>query len=321
MLGQLPHVDHPALLSQQIPFADAAIYRLEEHLALVQSVDFFTPVVDDPYQYGQIAAANALSDLFAVGARPLTALNLVAFPIHQLGQQVLLQILAGGNERVQAAGAVIAGGHSIEDEEPKYGLSVTGIVDPAKMLSPCGCKPGDQLILTKPLGTGLLTTALKGEVLSEADMVVAIEGMVMLNQAASEVAQQVGVNACTDITGFGLVGHALELAESSKVGLQIDLAALPAYPRALEMASIGLIPEGTYRNRDYYFQRVTGQQQADPLLLDLLCDPQTSGGLLIAVVPERKQELMQKLSAVGVPSFCIGTAVTDAACRLQLVSA
>ena len=285
MLGQLPQVDHPALLSQQIPFADAAIYRLDDHQALVQSVDFFTPVVDDPYTYGQIAAANSLSDLFAVGARPLTALNLVAFPVCKLGAEVLTQILAGGHERVQAAGAVIAGGHSIEDDEPKYGLSVTGIVDPAKMLSPCGCQPGDQLILTKPLGTGLLATALKGELLTEADIAAAIAGMVALNQQAAEIAMQVGVSACTDITGFGLVGHALELAESSGVGLQIDLAKLPAYPRALEMASIGLIPEGTYRNRDYYFRRVSGDKQADPILLDLLCDPQTSGGLLLAVSP------------------------------------
>jgi len=321
VLGQLPQVDHPALLSQQIPFADAAIYRLEENLALVQSVDFFTPVVDDPYKYGQIAAANSLSDLFAVGARPLTALNLVAFPIRLLGQEVLQQILAGGDERVRAAGAVIAGGHSIEDDEPKYGLSVTGIVDPARMLTPCGCRPGDQLVLTKPLGTGLLTTALKGEVLSEADIAVAIEGMIMLNQQAAAVALQVGVTACTDITGFGLVGHALELAEASKVGLQIFLDQLPAYPRALEMASIGLVPEGAHRNRDYYFRRVIGQQQADPLLLDLLCDPQTSGGLLIAVAPEQKNELMQKLVEAGVPAFHIGTAVKDADSRLQLLTA
>lgn len=321
MLGQLPQVDHPALLSQQIPFADAAIYRLDEKLALVQSVDFFTPVVDDPYIYGQIAAANALSDLFAVGARPLTALNLVAFPICRLGADLLLQILAGGDERVRAAGAVIAGGHSIEDDEPKYGLSVTGIVDPAKMLSPCGCRPGDQLVLTKPLGTGLLTTALKGELISETDMAVAIAGMIMLNQQAATVALQVGVNACTDITGFGLVGHALELAAASQVGLQISLDKLPAYPRALDMAAIGLIPEGTYRNRDYYFRRVIGQQQADPLLLDLLCDPQTSGGLLIAVGPERLAAFMRQLAAAGVPAFHIGAAVTASSPRLELQTA
>jgi len=319
VLGQLPQVDHPALLSQQIPFADAAIYRLEDNLALVQSVDFFTPVVDDPYRYGQIAAANALSDLFAVGARPLTALNLVAFPIRLLGQEVLQLILAGGDERVRAAGAVIAGGHSIEDDEPKYGLSVTGIVDPAKMLTPCGCRSGDQLVLTKPLGTGLLTTALKGQVLSEADISVAIEGMIMLNQQAAAVALQVGVTACTDITGFGLVGHALELAEASKVGLQIFLNQLPAYPRALEMAAIGLIPEGTYRNREYYFRRVVGQEQVDPLLLDLLCDPQTSGGLLVSVAPERLTDLMTQLAEAGVAAFHIGRAIEATVSRLELL--
>lgn len=320
MLGQLPKVDHPALLSQQIPFADAAIYRLDDHQALVQSVDFFTPVVDDPYTYGQIAAANSLSDLFAVGARPLTALNLVAFPVCKLGAEVLTQILAGGHERVQAAGAVIAGGHSIEDDEPKYGLSVTGIVDPAKMLSPCGCQPGDQLILTKPLGTGLLATALKGELLTEADIAAAIAGMVALNQQAAEIAMQVGVSACTDITGFGLVGHALELAESSGVGLQIDLAKLPAYPRALEMASIGLIPEGTYRNRDYYFRRVSGDKQADPILLDLLCDPQTSGGLLLAVSPAKLDELIQALGVQQLSAYHIGEALPGPDARIALVS-
>lgn len=318
MLGQLPQVDHPALLSQQIPFADAAIYRLDENRALVQSLDFFTPVVDDPYTYGQIAAANSLSDLFAVGATPLTALNIVAFPIGLLGPEVLQQVLAGGDERVQAAGAVIAGGHSIEDDEPKYGLSVTGIVDPAKMLTPTGCQPGDQLILTKPLGTGLLATALKGEVLTETDISEAIAGMVMLNQQASKVALQVGVSACTDITGFGLVGHALELAEASGVGLQLQIDNLPVYPRALEMASIGLVPEGSYRNRDYYFKRVVGQQQADPLQLDLLSDPQTSGGLLFAVAPDRIEELQQKLVACGASAFHIGTAIDDPVCRIQL---
>jgi selenide,water dikinase len=312
-------VDHPDLLSRDIPFADAAIYRLDDKRSLVQSVDFFTPVVDDPYKYGQIAAANSLSDLYAVGASPLTALNIVAFPLCQLGTDVLQQILQGGAERVLQAGAVIAGGHSIEDDEPKYGLSVTGLVETEKMLTTCGCRAGDQLILTKPLGTGLLATALKGEVLSEADLSVAINGMVMLNKLAAEVMLEVGVSACTDITGFGLVGHAVELATASDVGLRLEMKRLPSYPHALEMAEIGLVPEGAYRNRDYYFSRVDGREGCQQSLLDLLCDPQTSGGLLIAVPAEKADLLLERLSAGQVPASRIGEVLAEPRGRLQLL--
>jgi len=318
VLGQLPIVDDPALLSREIPFADAAIYRLNDSQALVQSVDFFTPVVDDPYTYGQIAAANALSDLYAVGATPLLALNLVAYPLRQLGVEVLQQILAGGAERVEAAGAVIGGGHSIEDDEPKYGLCVTGMVNPEQMLTTSGCRPGDQLILTKPLGTGLLTTALKGEVLSVEDIEVAIKGMVRLNRAAAEVMLAVGATACTDVTGFGLVGHALELAEASGLSLRLSVARLPAYPHALEMAGIGLVPAGSHRNRDYYFPRVSGLKRAGQAQRDLLSDPQTSGGLLIAVPSERREQLQRELSAAGVAAFHLGEALAGPTGRLEL---
>lgn len=311
-------MEHPDLLSQEIPFADAAIYRLNDSQALVQSVDFFTPVVDDPYKYGQIAAANSLSDVFAVGGKPLTAMNIVAYPLCQLGPDVLVQILQGGAERVHQAGALIVGGHSIEDDEPKYGLSVTGMVDPKKMLSACGCRPGDQLILTKPLGTGLLATALKGEVLSEADLSVAIEGMIMLNRAAAEVMLEVGVSACTDITGFGLVGHALELSEASEVGVRIAMRSLPAYPHAAEMAEIGLVPEGAYRNRDFYFSRVDGQAGCEQFHLDLLSDPQTSGGLLIAVAPDKLEQLVSRLKAAQVPAYRVGEVIAQSPGRLQL---
>ncbi len=305
-------------MSQEIPFADAAIYRLNDSEALVQSVDFFTPVVDDPYQYGQIAAANALSDLFAVGARPLTALNLVSFPVGCLEADVLIKILQGGAERVHAAGAVVAGGHSIEDDEPKYGLSVTGIVDPRKMVTTCGCRPGDQIYLTKPLGTGLLTTALKGELLAEADMSVAIEGMATLNRAAAEVMMAVGVSACTDITGFGLIGHASEMAQASGVGIKIFIHDLPAYPRALEMAEMGLVPAGSHRNRDFYFHCLDGHEHCDPLSIDLLSDAQTSGGLLIAVVREKAQLLEQSLVERSVPVHLVGEVVSGSSGRLLL---
>ena len=306
MLSQLPVTHNTNLLSQDIPFADSAIYRLSDNQALVQSVDFFTPVVDDPYRYGQIAAANSLSDVFAVGAKPIIALNLVSFPINCLEPDDLLKILQGGAERVQAAGAVIGGGHSIEDDEPKYGLSVTGLVDPAKMITACGCQPGDHLILTKPLGTGLLATALKGEVLSEADIVDAIEGMVSLNRDAAEVMVEVGVSGCTDITGFGLVGHASEMASASQVAMKIFTANLPLYPHAKDMAEMGLVPVGAHRNRKFYFSAVRGQGQCDPITLDLLSDPQTSGGLLLAVSPAKTSLIKARLQERGVAASVVG---------------
>lgn len=318
MLSQLPQIKHPDLLSQEIPFADAAIFRLNDFEALVQSVDFFTPVVDDPYKYGQIAAANALSDLFAVGARPLTALNIVSFPINNLETDVLVKILQGGAERVHAAGAVLAGGHSIEDDEPKYGLSVTGLVDPGKMITTCGCLPGDQIYLTKPLGTGLLTTALKGEVLTEADIAEAIDGMVMLNKVAAEVMLTVCVSACTDITGFGLIGHAAEMAEASRVGIKLFISDLPVYPQALEMAEMGLVPVGSHRNRDFYSPRLIGHEKCDQIYLDLLSDPQTSGGLLLSVTRKKAELLEQQLTASGVGAYLVGEVVSGSCGQLLL---
>jgi selenide,water dikinase len=285
---------------------------------LVQSVDFFTPVVDDPYRFGQIAAANALSDIFTVGARPLTAMNLVSFPVNCLDPEILVKILQGGAERIHAAGAVVAGGHSIEDDEPKYGLSVTGIVDPAQMVTTCGCQPGDLLYLTKPLGTGLLTTALKGEILSETDITEAIEGMITLNKAAAEAMLMTGVSACTDITGFGLIGHASEMAEASRVDLKISLQRLPVYPQALDMAEMGLVPAGSHRNREFYGSRLVGAEGRDPLLLDLLSDAQTSGGLLIAVAAEKADILEQQLGERHVPVFCIGKVVAGSGGQLLL---
>ncbi len=308
------------MISQEIPFADAAIYRLNDSEALVQSVDFFTPVVDDPYTYGQIAAANALSDLYAVGARPLTALNLVSFPVDCLESDILVKILQGGAERVHAAGAVVAGGHSIEDDEPKYGLSVTGLVDPRKMVTTCGCQPGDQLYLTKPLGTGLLTTALRGEILTETDISDAIIGMTMLNKAAAEVMLAVGVSACTDITGFGFIGHASEMAEASGVGIKVFINDLPAYSQALEMAEMGLVPAGSHRNRDFYSPRLNGHENCDPLSLDLLSDAQTSGGLLIAVAKEKVDVLEEQLTAAAVPVYRVGEVISGASGRLFLAT-
>jgi selenide,water dikinase len=305
VLRQLPTVEDPNLLSSAIPCADAGVYRLSDSCALVQSVDFFTPIVDDPATFGRIAAANALSDLYAMGATPLTALNLVGFP-NCLSHDVLVAILQGGAEKLAEAGAALVGGHTVEDDEPKYGLAVTGLVDPARLVSTVGARAGDQLILTKPLGTGILATALKGEVIDETQMVEAIRGMETLNRAASEVMLAVGVHACTDITGFGLLGHALEMAEASRVGLIIEVGALHIYPLVLDMAAIGLVPAGSYHNREHYLPRVVNRDQLQPELVDILADPQTSGGLLIAVAAARHDALHLALQARGVTAWTIG---------------
>ena len=318
MLRQLPQFDDPNLLSAAIPFADAGVYRLDAERALVQSVDFFTPIVDDPTSYGRIAAANALSDIYAMGGTPLTALSLVGFPAC-LDRSILVEILRGCAEKVLEAGAVIVGGHTVEDDEPKIGLAVTGLVDPGKLISTCGAQAGDRLVLTKPLGTGILATALKGEVLTEADLAEAIAGMATLNRAAAEAMREVGVSAATDITGFGLLGHALEMAEASKVGIEIEAAALPVYPQVREMAAIGLVPAGSYNNREHYLPRLLAANGIDTGIIDLLADPQTSGGLLLAVPAERFDALLAALASRRVGAWCVGRVVAGPAGRLRVL--
>jgi selenide,water dikinase len=310
VLRQLPTVTDDNLLTASIPFADAGVYRIREDCALVQSVDFFTPIVNDPATYGRIAAANALSDIYAMGGQPLTVMNLVGFPAC-LEQAVLVEILQGGAEKIQEAGAVIVGGHTVEDDEPKYGLAVTGLVDPRRLVTTAGAKPGDVLVLTKPLGTGILATALKGEVIEEEQMSEAIRGMQALNRDAARIMLEVGVNACTDITGFGLLGHALEMAEASRVGIEIGAAALHVYPQVPELAAIGLVPAGSYRNREYYMPRVVNRDAVPPEIVDILADPQTSGGLLMAVAVDHLSELTGRLEAAGCNAFAIGRIVAE----------
>ena len=310
VLRQLPRYEDDNLLTADIPFSDAGVYRIGESCALVQSVDFFTPIVNDPGTYGRIAAANALSDIYAMGGRPITALNLIGFP-KCLGQDVLVAILTGGAEKVQEAGAVIVGGHTVDDEEPKYGLAVTGLVDPAKLITTAGACPGDRLILTKPLGTGILATALKGGVLTESAMDAAIDGMTTLNRFAAETMLSVGINACTDITGFGLLGHTLELAQASGVGIILDAETFPVYPQVFEMAGMGLIPEGNYNNRKHYLPGVINRDNLKATMLDILTDPQTSGGLLISVAADRVESLCQQLTAGGCGAWTIGKVTDD----------
>lgn len=266
----------------------------------MQTIDFFTPVVDDPYQFGEIAAANALSDVYTMGAKPITALNLVAYPVCELGTDTLKAILQGGSDKVAEAGAVLLGGHSVEDEEPKYGLAVTGIIHPDKIITNSGAREGDLLVLTKPLGTGVLVTALKGGLLSLEEEENLAKGMAALNATAANVMRSVGVHACTDITGFGLLGHLREMAENSSVDMNVDLTSVPLLPRAEELAGEGLIPAGAYRNREHFEDHIEIRGKLKQALLDILFDPQTSGGLLIAVPQERGDQLLSGLRRSGI---------------------
>lgn len=284
---------------------DAGVYRLNDETALIQTLDFFTPIVDDPYLFGQIAATNSLSDVYAMGGKPLTAMNIVTFPICRLAPEVLLAILSGGQQKIAEAGAVMLGGHTIDDDEPKYGLSVTGVVHPDKVLTNAGARPGDALILTKAIGTGVLYTALKAE-LFPAGVAAAATSMTQLNRYAAEVMTRFSVHACTDITGFGLLGHAFELAAGSKVDLELDSQAVPLLPDATEAAGMGLVPAGAYANRDY-LKQVEFQPEVPVYLQDLLFDPQTSGGLLISLAEDLAADLLAELHAAGVAvAACIG---------------
>lgn len=295
MLSGLPLKKDPHLLVGIETSDDAGVYRLTPELALIQTLDFFTPIVNNPYDFGRIAAANSLSDVYAMGGKPLTAMNIVCFPIKEMDKAVLRSILEGGLEVIHKAGAVMVGGHSIEDRELKYGLSVTGAVHPEHFLTNAAACPGDILILTKPLGTGILATALKVKKLDEEITAYITELMATLNKDAAEVMVEVGVNACTDITGFGLLGHALEMARASKVGLRIYANKVPIIPEAMNFASMGMVPTGSCLNWNFCSHYVNVASGLDPLLIDLMADAQTSGGLLISVPKDRANLLIQKL--------------------------
>jgi len=273
---------------------------LTDDIALVQTIDFFTPIVDDPFSFGQIAAANALSDVYAMGGKPLTAMNMIAFPIKNLDRAILVEILKGGYSKVQESGALLVGGHSIEDDDIKYGLSVTGVVHPEKIVTNARARPGDRLVLTKPLGTGIIATALKGKMASREAMTRITESMTTLNRVASEVMVEVGANACTDITGFGFLGHAVEMATASDVGIVIQSQSVPIFPQAEEYASMGMVPGGTGRNRDFAACRVEISGHVPDIRMDILYDAQTSGGLLISVEGEMVKMLLEQLHSKGV---------------------
>ena len=272
---------------------DAAIYKVTDDIALIQTVDFFTPVVDDPYTFGQIAAANSLSDVYAMGGEPKIALNIVGFP-NCLDPSVLGEILAGGADKVKEAGAVLVGGHSVQDEEPKYGLCVTGFVHPKKIFKNYGCQPGDVLILTKQIGSGIINTAVKAEMASEHEVREAVRVMSSLNKKAKEAAETFSIHACTDVTGFGLLGHCVEMAEASGVSFHLSVQDIAFMDGAAEYAKMGLVPAGAYRNREYAGDAVEAGE-TEECYLDLLYDPQTSGGLLFSVGAEEAPALVEAL--------------------------
>ncbi|WP_372635507.1 selenide, water dikinase SelD [Cohnella sp.] len=298
---------------------DAGVYRLNDELALVQTVDFFTPIVDDPYSFGQIAAANAISDIYAMGGTPLTALNIVAFPITTLDKQVLADILRGAADKVSEAGITLVGGHSIDDKEPKFGLAVTGLVHPAKVRTNAGAKAGDQLILTKPIGVGILTTSIKKEQLSEEEVARVTAVMATLNKTAAETMSRFQVHGCTDVTGFGLLGHALEMAKGSGVGLRIAKDQVPLLPRVRELADLGFVPGGTKNNFAHIQDSVAFPESADQVDRWILCDAVTSGGLLIAVSPSDSDALLEALREAGVEASRIGEAVEEHPGRIVVV--
>lgn len=284
---------------------DAAVYRINDDTAMIQTADFFPPVVDEPRSFGRIAAANALSDVYAMGGTPRLAINLLCFPTC-LNLEIVREILAGGADKVVEAGAVIAGGHSIEDTEPKYGLCVTGFARPEEILTNSGAKPGDLLVLTKPVGTGVLSTAAKAELLTDGQMKEMIDLMSTLNKGAQEVMLPLKPSACTDITGFGLLGHVNELAEGSGVTVQLWADTVPFASGALELARDGIIPAGAYRNRNYLEGKVKVEEAVALEVSDLLFDPQTAGGLLISIPEERGVELVRRLNDRGIPGAVIG---------------
>lgn len=291
---------------------DAGVYKISEDLAIIQTVDFFTPIVDDPYSFGQIAAANAMSDIYAMGGIPKTAMNLVAFPIKKMPVTVLRQILQGGIDKMIEAGVVLVGGHSIEDNELKYGLSVTGFIHPSKILIKGNLHVGDRLILTKPLGTGIINTAIKANLVSDRVVQKVIRTMAELNKTAAEVMQKFSVHACTDITGFGLLGHMAEMVIGSGKGIQIVADQLPVIPEALEFATMGLIPAGAYRNRDFRQHMVEIAPTVPLPIQDVLFDPQTSGGLLICIDGCAADQLLYHLRTAGInDAAMIGTVIKE----------
>ncbi len=305
VVNHLPEYPNEHVLVGPKTFADAGIYQISKDTALVQTLDFFTPVVNNPYDYGQIAAANALSDVYAMGGKPLTAMNILCYPIKSLEKNILVEILKGGADKVNEAGAVVVGGHTLQDTEIKYGLSVTGIIHPDNIVTNAGAKPGDMLVLTKPLGTGLVISAIKANKASEEHISLVTQCMVQLNKTASEVMLEVGVNSCTDITGFGLMGHGLEMAEASKVTLFFFAERIPIFEGCERYVRMGLIPGVSKLSKIYLQDKIRIDPGVREEHKDIVFDAQTSGGLLISVPKEKAETLCAKLKQRGVATVSV----------------
>lgn len=310
-MRQLPEREKdPNLLVGIDTSDDAGVYKLTDDLAIIQTVDFFTPIVDDPYQFGQIAAANSLSDVYAMGGKPTTVLNILGFPIKSLGPDILAEILKGAADKVQESGAVIAGGHSIDDNEPKFGLSVTGVVHPDNIYKNVGAKPGDALVLTKPIGVGIQTTAIKQEALTEAQLERVTEVMSTLNKTAAELLNDFHPSAVTDVTGFGLLGHASEMAKGSDVTMKVRLNDVPVLDGTMELAENGFVPGGTKANHRWIAEDVQYDNLSE-LEQWLLCDAVTSGGLLISMPADEADRYVKLMKDKGVPETSIVGTVTE----------
>jgi selenide, water dikinase len=318
ILQSLPRQSHPDLLVGMETADDAGVYRLTPEIALIQTVDFFTPVVNDPYTFGQIAAANALSDVYAMGGRPLTALNIVCYPSKTVPKEVLQAILAGGLDKIHEAGALLVGGHSVDDTELKYGLSVTGVVHPERVLTNGGARVGDHLILTKPLGTGVIATAMKGRLATPEAEAEAIQVMTALNRLPADCLESQAVHSVTDITGFGLLGHALEMAVASNVEITFFAQRVPLLAAAREYAAMGLVPAGSFANRNFCANSLHLAPGIDQVLVDLMSDAQTNGGLLLAVSAAQVQPLLDCFERQSISAHSIGEVTRQAAGRIRL---
>jgi len=302
-------VPNPALIVGFDTADDACVLKLTDDIAAIHTVDFFTPVVDDPYMFGQVAAANSLSDVYAMGGQPTLAMNLLCVP-NCLSKETIRLILKGGHDKAVEAKCTIAGGHTIQDPEPKYGLCVTGYVHPDKILKNVGAKPGDLLVITKPIGTGVLTTAHKADLVPQEHYDIMVKSMATLNAKAAEIVQTFKeVHACTDITGFGLLGHAYEMASGSDSTLKLWSKEIPILPSAKELASMGIVPAGAYRNMEYVKKHVEVLDSAEECLVDLISDPQTSGGLMVALPAEDAYTYVEKLAEAGITAAVIGEVI------------
>lgn len=295
VLHQIPILNDPNVLVGLSTADDATVYKISDDLAVVLTVDFFTPIVDDPYMFGLIAATNSLSDIYAMGAKPILALNIVGFPVGKLPLEVLTQILLGGSDKAKEAGIPIAGGHTIDDNEPKYGLVVMGLAHPEKIMTNSNAKPGDVLILTKPIGTGIISTAMKAEIAHQESIDEAVKIMSTLNRSASEIMLEIGVNSCTDITGFGLLGHLYEMVSASNVNAEVIFDNVPLINGTRELANDLIIPAGSFRNYEYLENFIVWEDGLEYEQQMILCDAQTSGGLLISVSEEKSDALVKAL--------------------------